>query len=494
MSDSAVTTHRRARAWNVRFTIGSRIAGIYQVPGSKLVTFRDVCDELRLCFEFPGEKSGNNNDDTWASIAFALINSPDLKGGELQNLSFVTGDLLAEPVPSFSSTESNDPQVLIYSIVSHRKCSLPASTALDAHLNAKCARHLPAPVRRYDPRYLPPNKKPSDPTIGKVLFRRQLTAYSLGKRGQSGRNSPNTQVSDDEDDMELESMLAPADMNIDREAARNIQTVFRSGCVDNQLPCAVSGQGRSWWGGIGPAIHACHIVPRLQYYLYPIKDADVFPIRDIDTATNEKTPRRLAAEQRAAKKRSRKLEEAWLKTWSPENSILLRKDLHELFDARLFSIHPKTFVIRVFVPYDVLTGFNGKKAILSSDIDTEALRHHYEMCCIENMAAKAEPNDLITVENSTEESRKHIPLREITHLVLTPSPKAGRTGDPSKKRQLGQSPLREASEQSDSDSASEQSGLGGEASPREAEDVSKRRRLNGRPSHDFMRPPKYPLY
>lgn len=28
-------------------------AGIFQVSGSDLIAFRDVCDKLRLCFELP---------------------------------------------------------------------------------------------------------------------------------------------------------------------------------------------------------------------------------------------------------------------------------------------------------------------------------------------------------------------------------------------------------------------------------------------------------
>ncbi|TRX98063.1 hypothetical protein FHL15_001273 [Xylaria flabelliformis] len=489
MSNSEVTIYRRAQAWNVCFKIGRRTAGIYQVPGSNLITFRDVCDELRLCYEFPGEKSGNNNDDTWASIAFALADSPDLGSEELQNVSFVTGDLLAKPVPTLSPAESNNPQVLTYCIVSHKQCSLPAGTALDDHLKAKCARPLLTPVRRIDPRYLPSNQNPCDPAIGEYLSRRQLKAYSQRKRGRSGRSSHNKQVTDDEDDVELESMLAPADLNIDRQAAKAYQDLFRSGCVDLQLPCAVSGQGRSWWGDIGPAIDACHIVPQLHYHLYPIKDSDVFHVNDMDTTVDEEKAEEQTldeqaaevAEQRAAEKRSLKLAEAWFATWSPENSIILRKDLHELFHARLFSIHPETFVIRVFVPYDILTGFNGKKAILSSIVDIEALRHHYEMCCIENMAALATPNDKATSENRTASSKKHTSLRGNTRRTLTPSPKAGRTGDPSKKRKLGRSSQKqpkEDSEQSDLEHGSEQSSLISDAFLSRAEEEYKRRRLD----------------
>ncbi|KAM0293761.1 hypothetical protein ACHAPM_011483 [Fusarium culmorum] len=67
MSNAAVTPSMRAVAWNVHFTIGEdedpgAFAGVYQVPGSNLVTFRNVCDELRLCFECPYDISNNESE------------------------------------------------------------------------------------------------------------------------------------------------------------------------------------------------------------------------------------------------------------------------------------------------------------------------------------------------------------------------------------------------------------------------------------------------
>ena len=63
-------------------------------------------------------------------------------------------------------------------------------------------------------------------------------------------------------------------------------------------------------------------------------------------------------------------------------------DIRHLFEARLISIHPDTHMIRAFVPYDFITDFNGKKANIPRKVDKLALRHHYEMACIENMAAQ----------------------------------------------------------------------------------------------------------
>lgn len=62
--------------------------------------------------------------------------------------------------------------------------------------------------------------------------------------------------------------------------------------------------------------------------------------------------------------------------------------LHELFDARLFSIHADTLRIRAFMPYDILLDYRGRAAQVPVNVDCGALRHHYEMCCIGNMGAK----------------------------------------------------------------------------------------------------------
>lgn len=87
MSSAAITPSTRAVGWNVHFTIGREedpgsFAGIYQPAGSDLVTFRDVCDELRLCFQFrkddvQRESDNYGNDNQWAGIAFALADHPD---------------------------------------------------------------------------------------------------------------------------------------------------------------------------------------------------------------------------------------------------------------------------------------------------------------------------------------------------------------------------------------------------------------------------------
>jgi hypothetical protein len=116
----------------------------------------------------------------------------------------------------------------------------------------------------------------------------------------------------------------------------------------------------------------------------------------------------------------------------------LLSHLHELFDARLFSIDPKTHKIRAFVPYDVITEYHGRKATLPRDVDPLALQHHYDMCCIENMAAQFPYIDMMTsFEDSRMTSGTKTPASTKTCLPATPgSGDPNLTGDPSKKQQL----------------------------------------------------------
>ncbi|KAG8410246.1 hypothetical protein J3458_017962 [Metarhizium acridum] len=432
MTSAAVTPSMRAVAWNVHFTIGEEedsgaFAGIFQVSGSDLITFRDVCDELRLCFEFSNDKlrgdshDNDNEHDSWSHIAFYRLDTDNLTSSSLSGLRFITGSDLDEPVPSLASLRPKEQNVVRYHLVHHEDCHMPSNSSLDSHLQAKCARHLPNPVRRRDARYLPPNRTPSDPRLAVMPLRRKLKARSQSppKRPASGSNSPTKEASDEFDDM-----LAPATMNIDIDEAKRVTNDFRSSCLNRATSCAVSGEGESWCPGppIGPGIQACHIVPQQHYHLYPVSsglaDGDV-PI--------EESPRRL--------------QEAWRSTWSPRNGILLMKHLHEFFDARLFSIHPRTLRIRVFVPYDALIRFNGQKATVSSNVDRKALRHHYEMSCIENMAAERPNLDPISPATSRmTSSGLSTPLTTRTDLPATPSSGVGETeigaskiGDPNKR-------------------------------------------------------------
>ncbi|KAI0100811.1 hypothetical protein GGR51DRAFT_531764 [Nemania sp. FL0031] len=417
---SIATAATRVAGWNVKFIIGPEknprvFAGIYQAIGSTLVTFRDVCNELRLCFEFPTddtprEESRNNSENPWAGIAFALADRLNFSS-EVRSLSFVQGKLLDQPVPSLAPTHPKQQNVIKYHVVSHKICDLPSNEPLDTHIRNGCARHLPSPIRRYDPRYLPPNTQPSDPMIAaRVPPRQRLSASPKGSRSDSSLSS---EEDNDDEDVEVNGILAPKNMGINNDTARKVAKSFQAACLTKATCCVVSRRGESWCPGlfISPGIQACHIVPQMHYHLYPSSEND--------------------SDVTAIEASSRRLKEAWDNTWSPENGILLRKDLHELFDARLFSIHPETFCIRVFVPCDMITEFNGKTALIHEDTDRKAVQHHYDMCCIENMAA-ARPNlSGITTRTLRSAELSLLPMPGLGVSRIGGSSKTQRPGPPS---------------------------------------------------------------
>lgn len=73
------------------------------------------------------------------------------------------------------------------------------------------------------------------------------------------------------------------------------------------------------------------------------------------------------------------------------NGLPLLSHIHKCFEARLLSIHPTTYRIRIFAWYDILNEYDGKIADVSADVDPIALRHHWDMCCLENIVAQNIP-------------------------------------------------------------------------------------------------------
>ncbi|KAK7415747.1 hypothetical protein QQX98_005660 [Neonectria punicea] len=378
MSNRSVTPPMRAVAWNVQFLAGnsdSLFSGIFQAPSSSFaITFRNVLDEMRLCFEMPHD---DNNDDEDLAFSFAgFVNAAENEAlPQLPGL--ITNTDLNRPVPSprsdYRSDDASNRRLARFRMVRHRPCSVAPEEPLAAHITAGCANHIAVPTRRYEPRYLPPKKASPDTRFTAFPLRKtarmRRTSQSPSKRSASGSGSVSPSKRDDEDEA-VDDMVAPPKLKVAETYARQTIASFRASCLVNARKCAISDRGKSWCisPAHGPALQACHIVPQQHYHVYPV------PGFSDDGHDDLASPRRLAA--------------AWQRTWSPENGILLLSHLHELFDMRLVSIHPDALRVRAFVPYDVLLDYHGRIATVPEDIDRMALRHHYDMCCIENMAAK----------------------------------------------------------------------------------------------------------
>ncbi|KAK7430486.1 hypothetical protein QQZ08_003005 [Neonectria magnoliae] len=305
-------------------------------------------------------RRGDNGDEDLAFSFAGFVNA--VEDEELPQLPvLIAGTDLNQPVSAprfdYQSDDASNRRLARFRIIRHRPCSLAPEEPLAVHITSGCANHIAVPARRHEPRYLPPKKASSDARFAAFPLRKtarmRRTSQSPSKRSASGSGSISPSKGDDEDEA-VDDMVAPPKLNIAETYARQIIASFRAS------PSALV-------PAHGPALQACHIVPQQHYHLYPVPGFH-------DGPEDLVSPRRLAA--------------AWERSWSPENGILLLSHLHELFDIRLVSIHPDSLRVRIFVPYDVLLDFHGRIATVPEDIDRMALRHHYDMCCIENMAAK----------------------------------------------------------------------------------------------------------
>ncbi|RXG50445.1 hypothetical protein VDGE_04822 [Verticillium dahliae] len=450
MSSAAVIPDMRARGWNVHIlssTTGFNFAGLYLHDGNDSIKWQHVLDELALCFELS---------HSWPfAFAFGGYLNIDANTPAINLICDADFDQLVPSLPPSQSPEAR--AIVRYHLVHHKPCAINKSSPLEDHLKAGCAKPIARPPRRRDPRYLPPKKPSTDARITRFPLRRAAKAQkpSQSPKRKSGSVSPVRDIPGDPDN----AMTAPPDMSITPEQARKTMDIFRASCLTAAVQCAVSARGRSWCPApsFGPALQACHIVPQQHYHVYPDPDG-LSDLAETDVFYS-----------------SSRLEEAWKNTWSADNGILLLCHLHDSFDQRLFSIHPDTMRVRAFVPYDVVLDYHGKKAQVPVNVDRGALRHHYEMCCIENMAAKAP-----LIEPSFIASGTVSPFAAGAEMPSLPSPRPRDTsggtasstspaapGDPAKRQRSGQDDDLEL------DTPSLVDGMSPEESPR----VSKRMRI-----------------
>ncbi|KAH6972629.1 hypothetical protein EDB80DRAFT_876693 [Ilyonectria destructans] len=174
MSSAAMTPTMRTLGWNIEL-LATRgdilIAGVFQPDQNTFMTFRDVVDEMRLCFEIPHDKldsiSSGNSADIWDDVAFGLAD-------------FNNFDQSVPALPQVASPMPDDRPVIQYRVFTHRECSLSTDQPVDSHFNASCAQQIPKPVRRVEPRYLPPKKPSADP---------RFAAYPLRKTARARKGS-----------------------------------------------------------------------------------------------------------------------------------------------------------------------------------------------------------------------------------------------------------------------------------------------------------------
>ncbi|KAH6877250.1 hypothetical protein B0T10DRAFT_584328 [Thelonectria olida] len=343
MSNAAVTPQMRVHGWNMQLFAGPtglNFAGLYLHDGNDSLTYRDILEEILLCFDLPINNAVLDNDGSSTgqlALAFSNLVNPAETGADPPTLSFISDANLDPVVPSPPQTSASGGgkrTTARYHLVHHQSCSVSDSSSLKAHLQAGCAKHLARPKRRRDPRYLAPKKPSADPRITRFPLRRTVQPRKGSQSPPKLSASDSSPIRQDPYDEEgLDAMVAPPEVAIPIEAAREIITSFRHNCL-------IEGE-RSWCNTpVGPSLQACHIIPQQHYHLYPDPEGLGDPLDD--------------------------------------PSVLYSPAL----------VCPDTLRIRSFVPYDILLDYHGRTAQVPVNVDREALRHHYEMCCIENMGAK----------------------------------------------------------------------------------------------------------
>ncbi|KAG8665234.1 uncharacterized protein FPOAC1_013213 [Fusarium poae] len=126
MSNASTTPRMRSYGWNFHLVATSKschFAGLYQDPDNGFLTFRDLVDELRLCFE---------DDGNWDGVAFGLDNKSRHNANNFPL--FITKAKLDTVIPSLPSPDPQERAIVRYHIVRHTECQLDENSPLRAHL------------------------------------------------------------------------------------------------------------------------------------------------------------------------------------------------------------------------------------------------------------------------------------------------------------------------------------------------------------------------
>ncbi|EGX87962.1 hypothetical protein CCM_09098 [Cordyceps militaris CM01] len=289
MATAAINPAARVLGWNIELLHqfhGTPFAGIFQ-PAKGDLTFRDIVEELRLCFEFPQESSG-----VWDSIAFGLLKTFNYSPDDANPApKIVHGrDGLDQPVPALPKLRREalkDRAVIQYLVFKHKACNLPANSSLNKHFKETCAEHLSDYVRRQDPRYLPPKKASANRRYAAYPFRKTLrgrssASTSPSKRSASGSVSPRKDADIDQADDDFAGIVVPPNCEIPDHILKRTMANFRAILLQSADSCVVTGMGRSWILNptIGPALQVCHIVSPLHYHTYPLPSNNVDGTQD----------------------------------------------------------------------------------------------------------------------------------------------------------------------------------------------------------------------
>ncbi|KUI74580.1 hypothetical protein VM1G_10064 [Cytospora mali] len=343
---------QRAMSWNVEFfNFSLRVGGVCQRPPPDLpglpglLSVADIAHELNVCFvcDPPADNAAS-----WAPAL--LLPSPSAK-----NL-IILDQRNNDPFPMPTA------DVHSYQYVFHLDCAHPE----DPHkINDTCIYRKPGMIkRRKDQRYIDIGSRSSDPNVAdfptRTSSRTRTSSLKRDSTHSSRSPSPSRTVASIPDEL----CFIPPD---ERREMTRIINQYATNVFQSCPRCVITGEG-NYYGIQGPGLEAAHIVPQSQWNKYPIDEG-------IPESGNIEL-----------------LKIAWRSTWDAQrNGIMLLSIVHRCFDARLIAIHPKTKLVRVFVNYDPLNKYHGKKVNLPRSVPVEVWQHHWDMCCLENTVGTSLP-------------------------------------------------------------------------------------------------------
>lgn len=123
MSHEATIPAMRSHGWNLHLVARSTaklFAGLCQHPDNPFLTFRDLVDELRLCF---------HDDENWQGIAFGLDRGCRSHGFPL----LVKEGQLDTVIPCLPQPDPRQRAVVKYHVVRHAGCQLDGNAPTEDH-------------------------------------------------------------------------------------------------------------------------------------------------------------------------------------------------------------------------------------------------------------------------------------------------------------------------------------------------------------------------
>ncbi|EGX46312.1 hypothetical protein AOL_s00110g136 [Orbilia oligospora ATCC 24927] len=257
---------------------------------------------------------------------------------------------------------------LIFHNKSHPLCTvLTDSATITHHINAGCA---VVPNLNFDPQengHLPDTQNYFIPSARSSRPSTPSQKRKFAEDSTSGQSTPASLESPRKQDQD--SRMFIESLGVDTRS-------FEKSVKGSYSKCVITNTDSKWGTLIcGPGYVAVHIVPQKFWFSYP----DWRPSPDYENYPFKVTPSYNTHENG--------LRQRMQSTWEPANGLLLRADIHDMFDRRMIAIHPITFQIRLFAPMSVAMEYHGKVIEWETIPDRAALAYHYSQCVIENVAA-----------------------------------------------------------------------------------------------------------